>query len=165
MIVTLDPGKNGCGLAWGHNFKVVGAKYVPNPDKSADPYQNALNLARALAKETLSELGFSAISRIVIEHPRIYFGSKKGNDKNDLFALVAVGAAFATLVAYPDGSAPVVSVYPADWKGQVPKEVMTKRIISKLGKDELEKVQPYSKTFDHNTWDAVGILLWDEGRL
>lgn len=163
MIVTLDPGKNGCGLAWGHNDKLVGARYVPNPEKTSDPYGNCVAMAKALHKAMVEAVGFSQCTRVVLEHPRVYFG-KGRNDANDLFCLAGVGAAFAAYLAdYCDPQ--TVSVFPAQWKGQVPKAVMTKRIQSRLSPDEEAKVQKFSKTYDHNTYDAVGILLWDMGRL
>ncbi len=174
MILTLDPGKNGCGLGWGHNKVLLGATYVRNENKQLDAYDNASHLARELVSVVSLIKTFppySRIERLVIEHPRIYFGSQKGNDKNDLFALVAVGAAFVEHMRLHEGQTKqnwgvkIVTVYPAQWKGQVKKEVMTERIKKRLTPTEDAGVVKFGKTLDHNTYDAVGIFLWDAGRL
>jgi hypothetical protein len=53
---------------------------------------------------------------------------------------------------------PVTLVPVADWKGQLPKEVVNKRIVKRLGEAACEDFQTHA-------WDAVGVGLWAKGFL
>lgn len=142
----------------GDNKKLWAAEYVLFDNAPTDPY--SLAAAGAYRIYARIQRDWRALMReVIVEHPRVYFAKGKG-DPNDLFALAALGGGLACLT-----TAKVTSVYPADWKGQVPKEVMTARIRNKLTPEELACVKLAGKTKDHNTFDAVGIFLWKEGRL
>jgi hypothetical protein len=58
-------------------------------------------------------------------------------------------------------------VFPRTWKGNVPKEIMTARILKQLTPEELKHVpvRPRAKTPDHNCVDAIGMGLNRLGRL
>jgi hypothetical protein len=94
--------------------------------------------------------------RLVVEVPRIYPHSRdQKGDLNDLLELAGVVGALTGVFS-------VVSfVYPADWKGQLPKKVMNDRVLMTLGLDEGDALVHH----DHNTLDAIGIGLHDLGRL
>jgi hypothetical protein len=53
------------------------------------------------------------------------------------------------------------ALYPSEWKGQVPKDVMNERVLKRLSVKEHEALV----SSDHNTLDAVGIGLFHSGRL
>ena len=73
--------------------------------------------------------------------------------------MVAVGAAVASHF-------PVVeTLFPADWKGQVPKEVMTERIRRSLTEEERGRIEKCKASLMHNVLDACGIGLYRLGRL
>lgn len=50
-----------------------------------------------------------------------------------------------------------VGVTPSAWKGQVPKKIHNKRVLSMLSDEEKRRVVSLK---NHNTVDAVGIGLW-----
>lgn len=94
---------------------------------------------------------------LVIEKPQIYQGRKQKGDPNDLIDLAMVVGAWRHEHPYTE------LVKPRQWKGQVPKAVMTKRILSKLTDAELAVLGDLKS--NHNVVDAVGIGLWKLGRL
>lgn len=134
-MIAIDPGVNFCGVAC---FDIDGE----------------LRWARYVATDEVSE--FCDLSNdLVIEMPRIYSrsGQRKGDlDLNDLLNLAAA-------VGYCEGFFySSKRVFPAQWKGQVPKKIMNARVLSKLSPAEQGRVQNVgSKT--HNVIDAVGIGL------
>ncbi len=128
------------------------------------PWPEALyQSARALRHRLRSPFDLDEY-RAVVELPRIYPGSRSGrpNDLVDLAAAAGIiGAVFG----------PVEFVHPRTWKGTVPKEVMTRRILTRLTDEEhkvhdrYEAARPRAKKPDHNVLDAIGVGLWKRGRL
>ncbi len=137
-MICIDPGVRACGLAFFSSDKeLIYARYV-------------------LVSELRDQV---ANSPLLIEMPRIYPGSaQQKGDLNDLLDLAAVVGYCEALFGVGE------RVFPARWKGQVPKKIMTARIISKLTPDELSRIARVGAK-DHNTIDAVGIGLWKLGRL
>lgn len=132
MLVSIDPGKHKCGMAWWEDTELVTAGLVESPP--------------LLIPEKTNHL--------VIEVPQIYARSKSKGDPNDLIDLaVMVGR----IISICDIS---YTLYrPREWKGQVPKDVMVSRIKGKLSKKELERITLPAKTLQHNVFDAIGIGL------
>lgn len=98
---------------------------------------------------------------LLVEVPIIYPGSKSKGNPNDLIALAFEAGRIA-------GLAPTYEkISPRQWKGTIKKEVMLRRILSKLTDRELhmlKKLQlPPSK--EKECIDALGIGLWKFGRL
>lgn len=102
------------------------------------------------------------VNRVIIEHPRIYTGSGKPKsiDENDLLDVAAVGAAVASWCNFDPET-----LFPSEWKGQVPKEVMTERIRRALTDDERASIAKCKASLMHNVLDACGIGLFRLGRL
>lgn len=159
MRFCIDPGLRHCGVAIGeeapykylhHAALVRGAE----TGRGAEAWRfMADSLHRWL-------LGSWAVSALHIEIPRIYPRSdQRKGDLNDLIEVAGVAGAIAGRF-----NLPTTWYYPADWKGQVPKKVMTERIRKKLSAAELENVISVGAK-DHNTLDAVGIFLHSVGRL
>lgn len=166
----MDPGLRGCGVAVFHGDSLRFATYAKNPERIGSGYNEFYEMANEAWRLVSHELPchFSAVV-CVVEMPVVYPGSKKGNDPNDLLALTGVGGAFVSIVQYALTGAistpiSVKTVKPAEWKGQVPKQIMNERVQKKLSKEELGKVVSVG-ALDHNTWDAVGIGLFALGRL
>jgi hypothetical protein len=100
---------------------------------------------------------------VFIETPRWYpHDQVDTNDLIDLAVFVGEVKSF-----YESQHCKVELVWPRTWKGNVPKEIMTARILSKLTPEELAVVpaRPRAKTPDHNCIDAIGLGLWKLGRL
>jgi hypothetical protein len=97
---------------------------------------------------------------LVIEIPRVYPGARQEAPPNDLIRL-ALRAGWLQGVY---NALLQEEVYPADWKGQLPKDICHARILTLLSKDELQVLEntkgKRAKTLNHNMLDAVGIGLW-----
>lgn len=163
VLLCVDPGLRGCGVAVFHGPVLLSAAYVKNPEKGDGYAAHA-----ALGREVGHTIRGNAFSQVLIEHPRIYPGAPD-KDLNDLLDVVAVGAAIAAnehvMACCFDRKAPLLTVYPSEWKGNVKKSVMTERIRSALTPDELKLCRFTNKSDDSDLLDAVGIGLWRLGRL
>lgn len=136
-MVSIDPGVRASGQAFWEGKKLVYVAY----DAPSGP---------------------SDYSPLIIEKPQVYQGRAQKGNPNDLIDLaVEVGRIIGiSEVAFE-------TVLPRQWKGAVKKEIMLKRILSKLDDDELLVIKNcgVSNSKAHNIIDAVGIGLWKLGRL
>ncbi len=156
-LLALDPGIRGCGVALFTEGRLVACDYVKNPVTKGDDFDAILAMGRAV----LGRLQGYGPFDLIAEYPRVYLAAKSKGDNNDLLPLVGVGAVVATFA----NSA--VRVYPASWKGQLPKDVCHARIRSRLDAAELvilEAAAKRAKSLAHNMIDAVGIGLHHLGR-
>lgn len=97
-----------------------------------------------------------------VEHMRIRPETQRKGDQNDLvdvaFVAGSIGPALGTFLN---------PVTPETWKGQVPKEIMVRRVMAKLSPAEHLAISWPSKGkepwegLNHNVADAVGIGAWD----
>lgn len=92
----------------------------------------------------------------IIEFPQIH---RDTPNPNDIVKLASACGAYTSLLQTFGFS--VVWVRPSEWKGTVPKEIMTKRIFAKIKESEYTKVK---KLKDHNVIDAIGVGLWHLNR-
>jgi hypothetical protein len=105
------------------------------------------------------------LATLVCETPKQYQAGHHGGkrvDPDDILQLQGVtAAACATVQA---GS--VKTVYPYEWKRQLPKDVGYNRILSRLSPNELVILRSVdcAPSLLHNVADAVGILLHHMGR-
>ncbi len=98
---------------------------------------------------------------LVIEWPRVYKHQESNVNPDDLMWLVFLLGQVRRL--FPNVPAKCVRrMFPADWKGQVPKKIMTGRIVSKLNPEEQRVLGKLSA--NHNVVDAVGIGLYHFAR-
>ena len=87
---------------------------------------------------------------LIVERPRVYPQGK--GDPNDLITLALTAGRYLERWA----SAPrILTPFPHDWKGSVPKPIHNKRILSRVGLVE---------GADHNMIDAIGLALWGHER-
>lgn len=158
MILTLDPGIRGCGVAlFAPGRELQWASYVRNPIKKGA----GLDAITAMGCAVVRSVPLYLLSRFVGEWPQIYrVGMGKG-DPNDLPPLAGVVSAVAALL--PDAVSLAVS--PRQWKGTIDGDAMTRRILGLLTPEEVARAQPCAASLAHNMWDAVGIGLWAVGRL
>jgi hypothetical protein len=92
----------------------------------------------------------------IVEFPQIH---RDTPNPNDIVKLASACGAYTSLLQSFGFS--VVWVKPADWKGTVPKEIMTKRIFAKIRESEYPRIKSIK---DHNVIDAIGIGLWHLNR-
>lgn len=173
-MVAIDPGLRGCGAALFIDGLLAKADYVTCPTKLTRGYAAHALMAANLRLWVHEAAGSTTwFDTFVVELPRIYpHAAQQKGDSNDLLDVAAVGAAFMGISYFDLKSADdasillqhMVSVFPAEWKGQVPKDVMNRRVLAKLTEEERGLVgDAGAKT--HNTLDAVGIGLHYLGRI
>lgn len=104
-----------------------------------------------------------AADTLVLEWPQVYQGGRQKGDPNDLLPLAALNGALRALFPAPRLHLPK----PSDWKGQVPKDIMGARILSKLTAEEkaVWNAAQFPKSLAHNVLDAVGLGLYSLRRL
>lgn len=147
-LLSIDPGKRCLGWAlWGSSLEACGIVRTKVDD---------LGLG---AQELVGRLPTGA-ELVVVELPRIYPYERRIN-VNDLIDLAAVAGACAAV-------GPVQFVWPATWKGQVPKDISHQRIQKALTATERDVVErdlaQVPKSLRHNVLDAIGIGQWRRGR-
>lgn len=160
-LLTLDPGLNGCGLAFFDDGALKGARYVPNiAGVKLHRNERVASMVRQLRDARL--LAHWPAFVVVTECPQIYSAGKGKGNPNDLIPLAQIGAAFAWDVI----GAEWVEFLPREWKGTLDPDVLIERIKSRLTVEEKAHVESFKRGgLDHNIWDAVGIGLHHLGRL
>lgn len=165
MILSLDPGINGCGVALFHHQNVHRAFYA-KPSWAGRTVQDrvvsmSMGVMRGLRLEEHAAIG-RADSTIVVEWMQAYDRGGKRVDPNvSLFPLIAVAAAVCTLFPFAQHT----GYKPHDWKGSLDGDAMVGRIKEQLSQEELNRLELPAPSLTHNVFDAVGIGLKFVGRL
>lgn len=166
-LIAIDPGLRGCGLAVFKSGILYRAEYVRNHDeKNRGPVAHMV-MAECVAHAAQDCVGYDTTpTHITVEFPQIYSGPQKAIDPNDLLDVAGVASAcMATVAAWLSiHDADCRWTLPAGWKGNIKKEIMTNRISASLTPAERGLIVSAGAK-DHNTLDAVGIGLWQLGRL
>lgn len=181
VLLAVDPGTRGCGVALFLHGELVRAEYVPcigsrDPLPSDDTLVNATECAlRATqwasiwattnhAENTISIGSTQVFVRqcvALIEDMRVYAGSKGRADPQDLLNLQSVGAALAGLFVAKGWR--VESVPARKWNGQLPRNIRmerTKDWLWRTGRLDRVYVPEREPALVHNAWSAVGIGRW-----
>ena len=97
---------------------------------------------------------------VIIELPQVY--PQQPVPPNDLITLAFLAGRYAGRA-----SGEVFTVFPHQWKGNLPKEVCAARVRMKLSSEEKKIVDDCDlpKSQMHNTMDAIGIGLFAIGRV
>lgn len=156
MLLAVDPGLRGCGVALFSGQNLIRCAYLRGSKDAKDGAAWA-----CMAQEVWEWAGADA-TRIVSEFPKVYSAGKSKGDPEDLLQLAGVVGALSALF-----SGTVQVVRPYEWKRQVPKDIMTSRIINRLTGPEGEVARHGmpARSYQHNVWDAIGIGLHALGRI
>jgi hypothetical protein len=149
MLLAVDPGVRGCGVAVFDGCELAFAAYIRNPVKKGGGATAWLGMGWEVF-ERLTALDLN-VTEYVIEVPQIYRMSK--GDPNDLIDLAGVGAWVGAL----SRASKAFSYKPREWKGTVKADVFTERIRTWLTPDEVASIEPCAKSLEHNVIDAVGL--------
>lgn len=155
-VFALDPGKLTCGVALFVNerFRVGAFLKADNTfllGKEVELWARAQRERFALP---------ALVDTLVCEGQQVYPGMRAANP-NDLLPLSYLcGAVQARIPAHQ-----CLMPLPKTWKGTLRKEAFTRRILSRLGKDEMEILKEVRcpPSLLHNVVDAVGLALWTMG--
>jgi hypothetical protein len=166
--LAVDPGLRGCGITLGRAGRVVAAAYVVGETSSKAKRTDLwIPMVSAVWKWAREFDFWGSDGVLVIELPQVYKashqrGRKVGTDPQDLIELAAVVGGITALCGVP-----ARAYLPAEWKGQVPKEIMHDRARARLSPSELAAVETNLPrgSLAHNVWDAVSLFLRHVGRL
>lgn len=154
--IALDPGVKIAGIACYGDGELACAWLVQGKSWNDTAWQAWAELRAHVPEEVIR------YANVVIEKPQVYTQNKLVGDPNDLIDVAMMAACFAGKL-HPDT---VIKTYlPRQWKGQVPKAIMTKRIIKRLSEAEHERIELPIKSLRHNVYDAAGLGLYYERRL
>lgn len=168
MLVALDPGIRGCGVAYYAGTCLARAGYVRNPTKKGDDTTAVASVVAALT-EWVKGCGGCYLSEtriLAVERPQIYTWGKGKGDPNQLIPLAEIGAGLACALPWTEYR----TYRPRQWKGTIDGDVMVARISARgpgslLTPEEHARVDLPCASLAHNVWDAVGIGLHHYGRL
>jgi len=163
-LLAIDPGVKTVGWCVFNEGRYIGSGL-------ARPYNNLTTLSAMeesikIIHEKWEEFLSGTIRPevLVIERPQVYQQQFLKGDPNDLIPLAIIGGAIWNNMKPKE----VVFPQPKQWKGQVPKDVMTERTIKQLTKQEQEllkdDVTRIPSSLRHNVYDAIGIALWQVNR-
>lgn len=136
MIIAIDPGKYLCGVALLSNEGEVYAACVSKP--SLDPGLSSGRRWVLLAdevlcfvKNNLHLLPPDDTVTLIVEDMQVY--AQDGASKADsLLDLQAVGGCVIGYLSANLDVGRIVTVRPREWKGQVPRDVTTNRMLAKF---------------------------------
>jgi hypothetical protein len=147
-IVSIDPGVKLAGITLWQAGIMVNATLLRG--------EHWTDVADSAA-EFFSGIG---LDQIVIEKPQVYVRSRSKGDPNDLIDLALAAGAITQALRMGSPFASIHEYKPAEWKGQLPKDICVERTRFALTDDERKRVNlPRAKSLAHNVWDSVGIGL------
>lgn len=157
-LVCFDPGIRVAGLAIFVDKKLTWAGIVRNSEQTERGPYAWIRMADAV-NEQLQDI---SADRIVVEVPQVYRQSSWKGDPADLIELAGVnGAVVASVMAGSHRG-----YLPREWKKQVRKDVMLRRIMSRLSPEEQAAFDDsVPESLKHNAIDAAGLGLFELGRL
>lgn len=156
-MFSLDPGLGGTGWAyWGEGrLQEVGIVHDKAKDDTLAARCGGI-VGQLQGRMPSASTAFGPVT-LFIEMPQAMSNAK------GLAAQAGSVYKLAFLVGYIASAFhkyDVITVTPMEWKGQLPKDVVQRRIIRILG------VRPCVKlNIRSHAWDAVGLGLWALGRL
>lgn len=159
----IDPGLGGTGWAFYSQISVIFPEKHPLKAGVARPKSNAKTALPIRAKEILSNLCASLETehdillpnQVFIEYPEFWSDSLLSTtaaSKGDLIKLTFLSGYLAQY--FTRLGAEIVLLTPADWKGQMPKDVMKRRVR-----------RATRRQYAEHAWDAVGMALSVQGVL
>jgi hypothetical protein len=151
-FVSIDPGKNACGVAVWIDYYLSWAGWIKNPllkDPGKERAARWGDMAYMVNTVCVSKIHTQPYS-LILEIPQVYDGFSD-EDKNDLIDLAGVQGAIVGVSNVEVEWSPL----PREWKGQLPKEISERRVDSKLSQDEKDRISWPAKSYRHNVYDAI----------
>ena len=157
-ILTLDPGVHATGWAgWDELERFGGITYEPDYHGASKipkkiKFEDSCRRQCAWLRGHLAQL---KTRHVVIEFPELWSGSAISHAagiKGDLFKLTFLVGRYAEVCERTGATCTLVT--PMEWKGQMPKEVIDKRILLAI-----------NRKFPDHVSDAVGIGLAIQDKL
>jgi hypothetical protein len=154
VLVSVDPGLKGCGVAAFRDGRLEAATYI-----AGRPTPGVLAQAQATSRAVVEWCYSFNSSVLAVEFPQVY-RQRLGADPNDLLGLAAVLGGLNPL------SGSLIQFSPHDWKGSIDGDVMIERIKGLLTAEEARAVElPPQRALQHNVFDGIGIGMHALSRL
>lgn len=150
-VIAIDPSVTNTGVAVYEDAELAFAFQVKCRGWAEAGMDVSIALADRYPLEALAQV-------LAIEIPQVYHQRKQKGRQEDVVKVALAAGSIAGALCEFVGE--VVTYLPNQWKGQVPKEVMVRRVKKRLSHDELDRVElPSAASEEHNVYDAVGIGL------
>jgi len=166
LLVSIDPGYRYCGIAVFSDGRLTHAEHVDAKvwDTEAQQFASTASAVWEFLETTVGKAAMET-AELAIEYPQQYLHSPA--PRESVQRLVGtVGAVLAQVQGKTGGLSVKVSTYkPREWKGQVPKDIMGKRIVARLSAQEVPIIPALPKSKLHNVVDAIGVGLYHLRRL
>jgi len=158
-LFSIDPGLGGTGWAYWLDGHLMEIGIVHDKAKDDTLAARCRGIVNQLYVAMPTPLG---ASHMFIEMPQ-HMANAKG-----IAAQAGAVYKLAFLVGYIAHAfmsgrmyhSEVIVVTPMEWKGQLPKDVVQRRVEQRLGRSVCQELNIRS-----HAWDAVGLGLWANGRL
>jgi len=157
VLGCLDPGLREAGIAVFRRGVLSKACLVRNPERTI----RGPRAWTAIATEAARRLEGLELDTLILEVPQVYAQGKWKGDPADLIELAGVDGAVAQAL-HPRA---VYGYLPREWKGQTPKPIHNARVEATLTPAELAVMDACPASLRHNMLDAVGLGLFQLGRL
>lgn len=152
--LTIDPGLRFCGVAVGEDDRLVACALIPNSEQKRRDGATWGAMARAV-RDWAEQYGPFDLVRC--ETPMQYQPGHHGGKRVDPDDILQIQGVVGAICAFYLAE----TIYPYQWKGQLPKDVGYNRVRSKLDAQELAILDGArcAESKRHNIGDAVGIFL------
>jgi len=163
-ILAIDPSIRACGVAIFLKGKLVYVDVIRTMAvvNQAQAIQEICDKLHHIWQTTISDSLRPEL--LVVEKPQIYQQAQLKGDPNDLIPLALMSGVLWEKFKPKNLMLPT----PKEWKGQVPKNVMTKKTCSQLSKQEIDvlswELSRVPEALRHNGFDSIGIGLWARDR-
>lgn len=168
LCASFDPSVNSLAVTIFENGLVYRAGLVKLSKDPWVPYREYHPRNRIVAAiddfqfenhEELSSL-LGICRRVAIEEPRVYPDQRSW--KGDPDDIIQLALTIGCLINDCERRGAKVKTWkPADWKGQISKEITEQRVIKKLTEEEADRVElPTARKEQFDVIDSVGIGLW-----
>lgn len=152
--IAIDPGLKGLGVAVFYRAELVKCSFV-EPDKKV---KRNLAAWRKLAHNLKEEYGTN-YDWIVVESQQIYSRGKAR--PSDIMELRGISSMILGMYAHvPEQALPL----PREWKGQLPPEVLARRVDARLCSSEHKRITETRKGRLLDIKHAIGLGLCASGR-
>lgn len=151
-VLSCDPGLRGSGVGVFEDGKLVRAAYVKSPER----IERGPPAWRAMAHAVSGWVGTDSIDTLVLEVPQVYRAGQQKGDPDDILQLAGVDGAVVGMI----WSSSVKWYLPREWKGQVEKSIMVRRIEKLLTPEEVSVIEACPASLRHNIIDGIGLGLF-----
>jgi len=163
LLVSIDPGVHMAGVAIWRDGKLVTARLLHEKDGNvAEQLTDLVQKQRARICIPGQPYPWEDVE-LAIEVPQTYDRQHSKGAPEDIERLNSAANTYTDAITKL-GCKECARYYPKDWKGQVPKDVMIRRIKGRLKPEEKTKIVS-AGSLTHNIMDGVGIGLKRLGRL